>query len=63
MLPDGRVVSGSDDQTVRMWDVDAGTCCMVFGFAAFEAVASSRGLLVAGDGFGNVWFVDLPPKS
>ncbi len=26
VLPDGRVVSGSDDRTVRVWDVSSGEC-------------------------------------
>ena len=61
VLADGRVVSGSSDNTLRIWDLESGSCSLVFGFTIFFSVATSPDLLVAGDAFGNVWFVDLPP--
>lgn len=27
MLPDGRLLSGSADEDMRLWDVDSGECC------------------------------------
>jgi WD40 repeat protein len=62
VLPDGRVVSGSNDNTLRVWDVDRGEARVtVYGDASFRSVAIvSQHLIVAGDGAGNVWFIDLP---
>jgi WD40 repeat protein len=61
-LPDGRVVSGSSDRTLRVWDVESGKAlATVYGDASFWSVAVvSQHLIVAGDGAGNVWFIDLP---
>ena len=61
-LPDGCIVSGSEDKTLRVWDTQTGRIvATVYGDAAFYAVACvDRHLIVAGDGAGNVWFIDLP---
>lgn len=59
VLPDGRVISGSDDSTVRVWDVQTGrTVATVYGDASFRSVACvDQHLIVAGDSVGNVWFI------
>jgi WD40 repeat protein len=61
-LPDGRVVSGSSDRTLRVWDVASRQLlAIVYGDASFCSVAVvDQHLVVAGDGAGNVWFIDLP---
>lgn len=49
-LPDGRIPSGSNDHTVRVWDPSGkGSPCMFFADAAITCiVAAPSGLLVAG---------------
>jgi WD40 repeat protein len=62
VLPDGRVVSGSEDKTLRVWDVASEqTLATVYGDASFYSVAVvSQHLIVASDALGNIWFIDLP---
>jgi len=62
VLPDGRVASGSYDNTLRVWDVATGqTIATIYGDAPFRSVACvDQHFIVAGDGAGNVWFIDLP---
>ena len=62
MLPDGHIVSGSLEKTLRVWDVATGrTLATLQGDATFTSVARvDQHLIVAGDAAGNLWFVDLP---
>jgi WD40 repeat protein len=62
VLPDGRLVSGSSDTTLRVWDVQSGRIlATVYGDAEFFTVACiNQHLIAAGDVAGNVWFIDLP---
>ncbi len=56
------MVSGSEDKTLRIWDVGTGqVLATVHGDVSFCSVAVvSQHLIVAGDSLGNVWFIDLP---
>jgi hypothetical protein len=56
------VVSASDDQTLKVWDLVRYACRLTHrGDAAYYAVAVSATTIVAGDVTGGVWFLDLPP--
>ena len=61
VLPDGRVVSGSDDNTLCVWDLASGTTvAVVLGDATPACViAANNDTLIAGDQAGNLWFIDL----
>jgi len=59
---DGRAISGSYDQTVRVWDLDSGRTIATFsGESAFLAVGvtSDGYTIVAGDSVGQVHFLRL----
>ncbi|NVB37559.1 hypothetical protein G6O69_06925 [Pseudenhygromyxa sp. WMMC2535] len=61
VLPDGRVVSGSRDNTLRVWDIDSGQTITIHGDASYMSIAViSQHQLVAGDDVGNVHFIILP---
>ena len=39
-LPDGKLVSGSYDNTIRVWDVSCGTCLLTLAGASNDAVTA-----------------------
>jgi WD40 repeat protein len=55
VLADGRALSGSDDRTLRLWDVETGAeiACFI-GDDAITAVALSADRAIVGDGRGRV---------
>jgi WD40 repeat protein len=59
--PDGRrVLSGSRDRKVHVYSADAPTpVAVVYGAASFGCVSRSGRYLVAGDGLGNLWWLEL----
>jgi WD40 repeat protein len=53
-------LSGSDDRTLRLWDLDTGSCLAFFTFDnQVKALAVVDRLVIAGDTGGNVHFLDL----
>ena len=61
VFPDGRIISGSDDGTLKVWDTVTGRNIAIFsGDAPFRSCAvTSDGLLIAGDDLGRVHFLRL----
>jgi len=67
VLPGGRVVSGSDDQTLRVWNPVSGETIATLNLEASigTVTTTSDGLIVTGDRSGRVHFLLLeePEKS
>ncbi|HLL21394.1 MAG TPA: caspase family protein, partial [Kofleriaceae bacterium] len=68
LLPDGHVISASQDRTLKLWDLSSGACVdTIYGAAPFTSVSLAGGLICAGDALGNVWMLeprerrDAPP--
>ena len=38
VLPDGRLVSGSEDRTIRVWDIDLGQCVKVLDLHTYVCI-------------------------
>ncbi len=62
VTPDGRrVVSASDDKTLKVWDLQAGACLFTHRTnATCRAIATTTTAIIAGDAAGAVWFLDWP---
>jgi len=57
------VNSASDDQTLKVWELDTYVCRLTHrGDAPYETVAATATVIVAGDRVGGVWFLDMPPS-
>jgi hypothetical protein len=60
VTPDGqRVVSASDDKTLKVWDLATYACHFTHhANAGYVAVAATATAIIAGDTTGAVWFLD-----
>jgi hypothetical protein len=65
VTPDGRrVVSASDDETLKVWDLTTYACLFTHrGDAPYMAVAAGTTGVVAGDSAGGIWLLDWLPSN
>lgn len=61
LTPDGRrAVSGSDDKTLRVWDVDTGQCLVIMALSGpIRTIAIKYPQIIVGLDFGEVNFLDI----
>ncbi|HZF47283.1 MAG TPA: TIR domain-containing protein [Polyangiaceae bacterium] len=62
--PDGRrIVSASEDNTLKVWDVATGACeVTIHGVAPFRCVAVTPDLLCAGNYTGDLWVLETTSR-
>jgi WD40 repeat protein len=65
VTPDGlRVVSASDDQTLKVWDLASYTCLLTHrANAGYTTVSVTASIIVAGDVTEAIWILDWPPMK
>jgi WD40 repeat protein len=64
LLPDGRLVSVSEDRTLKLWSLESGQCVQtLYGVAPFRSVAAADDLIAAGDTLGNLWLLESPRQK
>lgn len=59
--PEGRVVSGSRDRTIKVWDIEMGRYLDIFGNESdisCMALSQEHRHLVCGDSQGHVWIFE-----
>jgi hypothetical protein len=55
------LVSASADQTLKVWDLEAGACILTHrANVGYTAVAATATTVIAGDATGGIWVLDWP---